>query len=81
MSGEWVYLRSSRRNGTLYVGVMSDLERRVGEQRGFTSASGLKRPVWFDRHDRIDDAIERKRNIKHWLRAWRVRLIHRENAE
>ncbi len=84
MAGGWVYILTNRPNGTLYVGVTSDLVRRTWEHRegvvdGFTKRYGLKRLVFAERHDDIRAAIQREKNIKHWPRAWKVRLIHAEN--
>ena len=75
---------TNRPNGTLYVGVTSDLVRRVLEHRdgvapGFTKRYDLKRLVWFERHDDIRTAIQREKTMKHWPRAWKVRLILAEN--
>jgi len=80
MQGGWVYIVTNRPNGTLYVGVTSDLARRGWEHRegaadGFTKKYGLKRLVWAERHDDIRTAIQREHNIEHWPRAWKVRLI------
>ena len=84
MLGGWVYIMTNRPNGTLYVGVTSDLPRRAWEHReglvdGFTKKYGLKRLVYAERHEDIRDAIQREKTIKHWPRAWRVRLINAEN--
>ena len=70
----YVYILASRRNGTLYVGVTADLLRRIWEHRegildGFTARYGCKILVWFEVHDRIDDAIRREKQIKEWRRA------------
>ncbi len=77
---------TNRPNGTLYVGVTSDLARRAWEHRdgmtdGFTKRYGLKRLVFAERHDDIRAAIQREKNIKHWPRAWKVRLIRAENPD
>ncbi len=82
----WVYIITNRSNGILYVGVTSDLVRRVAEHRagevaGFTQRYGLKRLVWFERHDEIVGAIAREKAIKQWKRAWKIRLIVRDNPE
>ena len=82
--GGWVYIMTNRPNGTLYVGVTSDLARRAWEHRegvadGFTKQYGLKRLVYVERHDDIGSAIQREKTIKHWPRAWKVRLIHGRN--
>jgi len=75
---------TNRPNGTLYLGVTSDLARRSWEHRegvadGFTKRYGLKRLVFAERHDDICVAIQRERNMKHWPRAWKVHLILAEN--
>ena len=71
---------TNRANGTLYVGVTSDLARRAHEHReglidGFTKRDGLKRLVYAEQHDEITAAIQREKTMKHWPRAWKVRLI------
>jgi putative endonuclease len=86
MQGGWVYIVTNRPNGTLYVGVTSDLARRAWEHReglidGFTKHHGLKRLVYVERYDDIRLAIQRERNLKHWSRTWKVALILRENPE
>lgn len=80
MRGAWVYILTSRPNGTLYVGVTRDLVRRVWEHRagvadGFTKRYGLKRLVYFELHATMPQAIQREHNMKHWPRAWKVRLV------
>ena len=75
---------SNRPNGTLYVGVTNDLRRRVAEHRegprgSFTRRYGLNRLVYIEEHADIVTAIHRETTIKHWPRAWKVRLIHRIN--
>jgi putative endonuclease len=86
MTGGFIYIMSNRRNGTLYVGVTSDIVRRCHEHRtgllpGFTKRHGLKRLVYCEPHDDIVVAIQREKTIKHWPRAWKVRLIHAQNPE
>ncbi len=86
MQGGWVYIMASGRDGTLYIGVTSDLPRRVFEHReglvdGFTKTYGLKRLVWYDRHDDIRTAIQREKTLKHWCRAWKQALIVEMNPE
>ena len=80
MHGGWVYIVTNKPNGTLYVGVTSDLARRIWEHRtgaikGFTKRYGLQRLVWYENFPDIRDAIQREHNMKHWRRAWKVRLI------
>ena len=84
--GGYIYILTNRPNGTLYVGVTSDLVRRVAEHRegilkGFTKRYGLKRLVYFEVYDDIVSAIQREKNMKHWPRAWKTRLIGQNNAE
>jgi len=84
MPGGWVYIVTNRSNGTLYVGVTSDLAKRVWKHRegvvdGFTKRYGLKRLVFAEQHEEISLAIQREKNMKHWPRAWKVRLIRGQN--
>lgn len=76
----YVYLMASKPNGTLYIGVTSDLLKRVWEHRdgvadGFTRRYGCKTLVWFEVHDRIEEAIRREKQMKEWRRAWKIRQI------
>jgi putative endonuclease len=76
----YVYIMTNRPNGTLYVGVTNNLGIRAWQHRegiidGFTKRYGLKRLVWYEVHESIIAAIQREKNIKHWPRAWKVRLI------
>ena len=84
MAGGWVYFMTNRRNGILYVGVTSNLPQRAFQHRaglvpGFTKRYGLKKLVYYERFDDIRSAIQREKNIKHWPRAWKVRLVHAMN--
>jgi putative endonuclease len=84
--GGCVYIVTNRRNGILYVGVTSDLPRRAYEHRhglveGFTKRYSLKRLVWYEPCDDIRTAIQHEKTMKHWPRAWKVRLIHAANPE
>jgi putative endonuclease len=86
MAGGWLYFMSNRRNGILYVGVTSNLLRRAFEHReglidGFSKRYGLKTLIYYERFDDIRDAIQREKTIKHWPRAWKVRLIHGMNPD
>lgn len=84
MKAGFVYLMASRRNGTLYCGVTSDLVRRVWEHRngaipGFSRKHGVKALVWYEAHDDINEAIRRETQIKGWRRAWKLELIETFN--
>jgi putative endonuclease len=80
----FVYILASRRNGTLYIGVTSDLPRRVHEHRegsidGFTKRYGVKQLVWYEAHDTAEGAILREKRLKRWNRAWKIGLIEKDN--
>ena len=84
MHGAWLYIMTNRPNGILYVGTTVDLPRRAWEHReglveGFTKRYGLHRLVYAERHATLLAARQREQNIKHWSRAWKVRLILKEN--
>jgi putative endonuclease len=85
MADYFVYMLASQRNGTLYVGVTNDLGRRVGEHKekivpGFTKRYGVSMLVWYETYGDIDDAIAREKQIKGWNRAWKIRLIEKDNS-
>ena len=79
-----VYMMSNRRHGTLYIGVTSNLPKRVWEHReglieGFTKTYGLKRLVWYEEHRGMLGAIQHEKNLKKYKRDWKINLIEREN--
>ena len=81
-----VYILASRRNGTLYVGVTSDLIKRVWQHKedladGFTKRYGVHTLVWYEPHDSMESAIGREKAIKEWKRRWKLELIEKENPE
>ena len=86
MAGGFVYIMTNRRNGILYVGVTSNLPSRAYQHRegvvdGFTKRYGLKLLVYYEAFDDIRLAIQREKTMKHWPRAWKVRLIHEMNPQ
>jgi putative endonuclease len=86
MRGGWVYIVTNKPSGILYVGVTSNLPRRIWEHReglvdGFTKRYGLKMLVYIEQHDDIRAAIQREKNLKHWSRAWKVGLILVQNPD
>jgi putative endonuclease len=86
MAGGYVYILASAPNGVLYVGVTSDLVRRIYEHRnglvpGFTKKYAVKRLVYFEQYEDIQTAIQREKSIKHWSRAWKVGLILAGNPD
>ena len=81
-----VYILASRRYGTRYIGVTSDLISRIVAHRdgvfeGFTKRYGVTRLVWFETHDLMTEAIRREKQLKKYKRDWKINLIERENPE
>lgn len=81
-----VYLMASRRNGILYVGVTSDLIKRVWEHKqdsveGFTKCYGVHILVWYELHQTMESAIVREKRLKEWKRRWKLELIEQGNPE
>lgn len=81
-----VYILASKRNGTLYIGVTSDLIARIHQHRdgtfdGFSKRYGTTTLVWFEQHETMDAAITREKRIKKWNRAWKLRLIEQSNPD
>ena len=82
----WVYIMASRRNGTIYTGVTSDLQGRAYDHKagvtpGFTSKHGCKTLVWYERHDNIVEAIAREKELKKYRRSWKLDLIEAFNPQ
>lgn len=80
----YMYILASKPNGTLYIGVTSDLAKRVYQHKtcaidGFTKRHDANRLVYYEQHADIRDAIQREKNLKHWLRRWKLRLIREHN--
>lgn len=81
-----VYMLASQRNGTLYIGVTSDLIKRVYQHRnelaeGFTKQYSVHDLVWFELHETMESAIKREKQIKKWSRVFKLRLIEQSNPE
>lgn len=79
-----VYILASQRNGTLYIGVTSDLiarlhQHRTGAVPGFTRDHGVHRLMWFEQYRTMDEAILREKRLKKWNRAWKIALIEELN--
>ena len=79
-----VYIMASARNGTLYIGVTSDLIKRVHEHKtdaveGFTKAHQVHMLAWFERHETMESAILREKAIKEWKQVWKIDLIEKAN--
>ena len=86
MKGGYVYIMANRKNGTIYIGVTSDLVGRVYQHReglvpGFTKRYGCKMLVYFEVYDDLQDARLRELQMKEWKRNWKIRLIEDNNLE
>jgi len=85
--GPTVYLLASQRNGTLYIGVTSNLPARIHQHRigavpGFSRAYGIKlQAIGFEQHETMESAIMREKRIKKWNRAWKLELIEAANPD
>jgi putative endonuclease len=82
----YVSIMASSKNGTIYIGVTSDLVKRVWEHRegvvaGFSSKHGCKLLVWFEAFDDIQQARQRELQMKEWKRAWKIKLIEERNLD
>ena len=80
----YVYLLASKRNGTLYIGVTSDLVKRVHEHKnnlvdGFTKKYNVHNLVYYEATEDINSAITREKQLKKWKRAWKIELIEKNN--
>lgn len=82
----YVYILASKRNGTLYTGVTSNLTQRVWQHKndmveGFTRKYNVKKLVYYEVHDNAESAITREKRIKKWKRNWKLRLIEEKNPQ
>ncbi len=79
-----VYILASKRNGTLYIGVTSNLAKRMFEHRnhpvdGFTKRYKIEKLVWYEVHETMESAISREKQLKKWNRTWKLRIIEAGN--
>ncbi|MBS1112123.1 MAG: endonuclease [Nitrospirae bacterium] len=86
MKQYYVYILCSKRNGTLYTGVTSNLIKRVYEHKNklsdsFTKAYDVNNLVWYELHQTAESAIAREKQIKKWERKWKLKLIEEHNPE
>jgi putative endonuclease len=82
----WVYILASQPRGTLYIGVTNNILGRVnlhraGHGSGFTSKYGVSMLVWFEEFDQIEEAIQREKSLKRYMRAWKINLIEQSNPQ
>ena len=79
-----VYILSSKRNGTLYIGVTSNLVKRIWEHKnnmveGFTKRYNVHQLVWYELHGSMESAIAREKRLKNWKRKWKLELVEKNN--
>ncbi|HPD82349.1 MAG: GIY-YIG nuclease family protein [Alphaproteobacteria bacterium] len=86
MNNHYVYILASQRNGTLYIGVTKNLQRRVYEHKnniikGFTSKYNVHDLVYFEHYEDYWTAANREKNLKNWKRQWKIELIETDNPD
>ena len=86
MKQYYVYILASRKNGTLYIGITSDLIKRVYEHKndlvdGFTRKYKVHELVYYEVYNKVYDAITREKRLKKWKRQWKIELIEKDNPE
>ena len=84
MKQYYVYILTNKKDGTLYVGITSNLQKRIWEHKnkandGFSKKYNLTKLVYFEVYDDPENAIKREKRLKFWLRNWKVELIEKEN--
>jgi len=82
----YIYILASKRNGTLYIGVTNDLDRRVNEHKskiveGFTKKYNVDKLVYCEEYNNVEDALKREKQLKKWNRKWKLELIEKSNPE
>ena len=82
----FVYILASKKYGTLYIGVTSNLAQRISQHKihifeGFTSKYNVRNLVYYEAHDNAEGAITREKQLKSWNRQWKIDLINQFNAE
>jgi len=82
----YIYILASQKNGTLYVGITSNLLKRVWEHKmkvfkGFTDKYDVNKLVYYEIFENVKDAISREKGLKNWNRKWKIELIEKENCD
>ena len=82
----FVYLLASKKRGTLYIGVTSDLIKRTYQHKaqiipGFTKKYAVKQLVYFEKFNQIEHAIQREKRLKKWNREWKIKMIEEKNPD
>lgn len=86
MKQYFVYILASKKNGTLYIGVTSDLLKRVWQHKngvveGFTKKYEVDRLVYYEQTEDVRSALSREKQLKNWKRQWKIELIEKKNPE
>ncbi len=86
MKTYYVYILASKKNGTLYIGITSNLSQRTEQHKtsttlGFTDKYNVKKLVYVEQTNSVEAAIYREKQLKHWNRAWKIELIEKDNPE
>jgi putative endonuclease len=84
MKKGFVYIMCNKQDGVLYIGVTSDIVKRVYEHKngfvdGFTKQYNLKNLVYYEIYDDIEEAIKREKQLKNWHREWKIELVNKQN--
>lgn len=84
MKKGFVYMMSNKKDGVLYIGVTSDIVKRIYEHKngfvdGFTKQYNLKNLVYYEVYDDITEAVKREKQLKNWHREWKVELVNMQN--
>ena len=82
----YVYILSNKKNGTLYIGMTNDIERRMFEHKheiveGFTKKYKLYKLMYFEQFQYVGDTIKREKQLRNWNRQWKIDLIETDNKE
>jgi len=82
----YVYILASKKNGTLYIGITSDLIKRIFEHKqglveGFTKKYNVKKLVYYEKTDSVEEAIKQEKRLRKWKRNWKIELIEKRNPE
>ncbi|MCB1839058.1 MAG: GIY-YIG nuclease family protein [Alphaproteobacteria bacterium] len=82
----YIYILASKKNGTLYIGVTTDLQKRIWQHKnkeieGFTKKYGVDKLVYFETYEDYWDAANREKRLKKWNRAWKIELIEKQNPQ
>lgn len=81
-----IYILASKKNGTLYIGVTSNLPKRIWQHKnnlvdGFTAKYNIHQLVWYEQHNTLETAIQKEKQMKNWKREWKVNVIEASNPE